>query len=46
MRFLSIYRHAETGFPPTPEEMARMGRLIEDGPRPVPCSERRGACRA
>jgi hypothetical protein len=30
MRFLSIYKHAETGLPPTPEEMTRMGKLIED----------------
>jgi hypothetical protein len=30
MRFLSIYRHAETGLPPTPEEMVRMGNLIEE----------------
>ena len=29
MRFLSIYRSAETGVPPTPDEMARMGELIE-----------------
>lgn len=31
MRFLSIYKSAETGVPPTPDEMARMGRLIEEG---------------
>jgi hypothetical protein len=30
MRFLSIYSHVETGLPPTPEEMARMGALIEE----------------
>ena len=30
MRFLSIYKTAETNVPPTPEYMARMGRLIED----------------
>jgi hypothetical protein len=30
MRFLSIYKHRETGTMPTPEEMARMGKLIED----------------
>lgn len=29
MRFLSIYRSAETGVPPTQEEMATMGQLIE-----------------
>jgi hypothetical protein len=29
MRFLSIYSHPETGVPPTPEEIARMGELIE-----------------
>jgi hypothetical protein len=31
MRFLSIYKAKETGVPPTPDEMARMGRLIEEG---------------
>jgi hypothetical protein len=31
MRFLSIYTSRETGTMPTPEEMARMGKLIEDG---------------
>jgi hypothetical protein len=31
VRFLSIYKTAETGQPPTPEEMARMGKLVEDG---------------
>ena len=30
MRFLSIYRAAETGTPPTAEEMAAMGALIEE----------------
>jgi hypothetical protein len=30
MRFLSIYRHPETGLPPTMEEMTRMGKLIEE----------------
>jgi len=31
MRFLSVYKNAETGVPPTQEEMARMGKLVEDG---------------
>src|SRR5499426_297161 len=31
MRFLSIYKTAETGVLPTAEEMARIGKLIEDG---------------
>ena len=31
MRFLSIYKSAETGAPPPQEEMARMGQLVEDG---------------
>jgi hypothetical protein len=31
MRFLSIYKTAEADAPPTPEEMARMGKLVEDG---------------
>ena len=33
MRFLSIYKHAETDTPPTPDEMARMGELIEEAMR-------------
>jgi hypothetical protein len=31
MRFLSIYKTAERSTPPTPEEMAAMGKLIEEG---------------
>jgi len=31
MRFLSIYKTAERGVPPTQEEMTKMGKLIEDG---------------
>ena len=31
MRFLSVYKTAETGVSPTQEEMARMGKLVEDG---------------
>ncbi|MFL5403696.1 MAG: YciI family protein [Gemmatimonadales bacterium] len=30
MRFLTIYKTAETGLPPTPEQMAEMGKLIEE----------------
>ena len=30
MRFLSIYTCPEQNTPPTPEEMARMGKLIEE----------------
>jgi hypothetical protein len=30
MRFLSIYKTPERNTPPSPEEMARMGKLIED----------------
>lgn len=30
MRFLSIYKSAETNEPPSPELMANMGRLIEE----------------
>jgi hypothetical protein len=30
MRFLSIYQAQETGIPPTTEEMAKMGQLIEE----------------
>lgn len=31
MRFLSIYKTVERATPPTPEEMAAMGKLIEEG---------------
>src|SRR6266513_2896820 len=31
MRFLSIYKTAEQTTPPTAEEMAKMGKLVEDG---------------
>jgi hypothetical protein len=31
MRFLSIYKTEERSTPPTPEEMATMGKLIEEG---------------
>jgi hypothetical protein len=31
MRFLSIYKTRERNTPPTPEEMAMMGKLIEEG---------------
>jgi len=30
MRFLSIYKTAETGVPPSPEHMSEMGKLIEE----------------
>ena len=30
MRFLSIYKHAETNVPPTTEAMTKMGQLIEE----------------
>jgi hypothetical protein len=31
MKFLSIYKTAEKGVPPSQEEMDKMGKLIEDG---------------
>jgi len=31
MRFLSIYKTTERSVPPTPEEMAKMGKLVEEG---------------
>jgi hypothetical protein len=31
MKFLSIYSHVERNTPATPEEMASMGKLIEEG---------------
>lgn len=30
MRFLSIYKSVETGVPPTPEQMAKMGQFCEE----------------
>lgn len=31
MKFLSIYKTAERGIPPTQGEMAKMGKLVEEG---------------
>ena len=31
MKFLSIYKNVERNTPPTQEEMARMGKLVEEG---------------
>jgi hypothetical protein len=31
MKFLSIYKNVERNAPPSPEEMGRMGKLIEEG---------------
>src|ERR1700692_2564413 len=31
MKFLSVYKTVERTVPPTPEEMASMGKLIEEG---------------
>ena len=31
MRFLSMYKHAETGEMPSQAEMERMGKLVEEG---------------
>ena len=31
MRFLSVYKTTETGAPQSAEEMARMGKLVEEG---------------
>ncbi len=31
MKFLSVFKTKETGLPPTQEEMATMGKLIEEG---------------
>jgi hypothetical protein len=31
MKFLSIYKTIERSVPPSPEEMAKMGKLVEDG---------------
>jgi hypothetical protein len=33
MRFLSIYKSAERATPPTQDEMATMGKMVEDGMR-------------
>lgn len=31
MKFLSMYKSVERNTPPSPEEMARMGKLVEEG---------------
>src|SRR5256885_8262801 len=31
MRFLSIYKNVERNTPPTPDEMGKIGKLIEEG---------------
>jgi hypothetical protein len=31
MRFISLFTHEPTGVPPTPELMAAMGKLIQEG---------------
>jgi hypothetical protein len=31
VKFLSVYKTVERGIPPTPDEMERMGKLIEEG---------------
>ena len=31
MKFLSIYKNVERNTPPSPDEMAKMGKLVEDG---------------
>lgn len=31
MRFLSVYKTTERGVPPSQEEMAKMGKLVEEG---------------
>jgi hypothetical protein len=31
VKFLSVYKTVERGIPPTPDEMERMGQLIEEG---------------
>jgi len=31
MRFLSLYKSVERGVPPSQEEMAKMGKLVEEG---------------
>ena len=31
MKFLSLYKSVERNVPPSQEEMARMGKLVEDG---------------
>ena len=33
MKFLSLHKNVERNTPPTPEEMAAMGKLIEEGMR-------------
>ena len=46
MKFLSIYKTAERNTPPTAEEMANMGKLIEEGMKKGWLLRRKAACRA
>ena len=31
MRFISLFTHVDKGLPPTKDEMAQMGKLVEEG---------------
>ncbi|HZL20028.1 MAG TPA: YciI family protein [Polyangia bacterium] len=31
MRFISLFTHVDQGLPPTKDEMAKMGKLVEEG---------------
>jgi hypothetical protein len=31
MRFISLFTHVDKGVPPTQDEMAKMGKLVEEG---------------
>ena len=42
MRFVSVYKTSERGVPPTQEEMAKMGQLIEEGMKAGSLSGGRG----
>ena len=46
MRFLSIFKTAERGTPCSEQEMAVMGKLIEEGMKAAGCSRRKAACPA
>ncbi len=46
MKFLSIYKSVERNTPPTAEEMAAMGKLIEEGFKAGWLVARKAACRS
>jgi hypothetical protein len=46
MKFLSIYKTTERGVPPSQEELAKMGKLVEDGMKAGFLLATEGVCQA